>query len=149
MKITLGMAFSRSGFKDKLAEFVSGGYGEFLASKIGELAGLSEGDYVGHWRREAERLLEMELPIFFHTTTTKTKFDRFKALQEVLYSLLVTKQKPILSTALTHVKSVLTKKKLPFRVRRGALPPDFWANEVQKSILENIKTKTTLEDLED
>lgn len=83
LKRVIGMAYSRTEFKNKVEEKIGGALFEYLKSKY--TTANSETKWVRHWDSEVNRLLDTELVVvLLHTASFKNKQ---KAAYEVIDSL--------------------------------------------------------------
>ena len=80
-QVLLDMAYPRSGFKNKLEEYIGGALGEFYKAECAKANGLKL--WVDHWTQEARRLLMyMATQVYLHPIRGFT--DRRKVLAEAL-----------------------------------------------------------------
>jgi hypothetical protein len=82
MIIKLVRALSRQQWKDGVEHFISSALSKYALAEVAELNG-----YTGHleqWRKDVERLIDIELPMFLEIGTTKSKFDKQRAIEEIV-----------------------------------------------------------------
>lgn len=83
IKKVIGMAYSRTEFKNKIEEKIGGAFYEYLKAAYTKTNG--ETRWVDHWNSEVDRLLDTELVVvLLHTATFK---NRLKATTEVIIEL--------------------------------------------------------------
>jgi len=83
IKKVIGMAYSRTDFKNKVEEKIGGALYEYLKATYAKANG--ETKWVTHWNSEVDRLLDTEIVVvILHTATFKNKL---KAATEVLTEL--------------------------------------------------------------
>ena len=129
MADVLGMAFTRDGFKNRLQEYLTGAFNEFLAAKTGEAIGMTK--YVDHWNSEVDRFLDIEMVVFFETAFVKSLSkpqQRKKAYEEIKKHML-RHHSTFLRAGLSHVKRVCKDSKLDTNIPKAKYKPDEWCAE--------------------
>ena len=82
MIIKLARALSRQQWKDGVEHFISSALSKYALAEVAEFNG-----YTGHleqWRKDVERLIDIEVPMFLETGTTKSQFDKQRAIEEIV-----------------------------------------------------------------
>jgi hypothetical protein len=103
----IGMAYSRSDFKNKIESKVGGAFFEHLKAEYATFNG--ETKWVDHWRKEVDGLVDSQLVVeLLHTTTFK---DKAKACREVL-DILKAKTASYMRTAKGKLETTYYKRKM-------------------------------------
>jgi hypothetical protein len=85
MLLNLGPAYQRKQWKEHVGIFLSWAMREHAQAEVAELNGYAT--YLRQWRDDVSRLVGIELPIFLEGSKTKTPFNRFQAVEEVIASM--------------------------------------------------------------
>jgi hypothetical protein len=81
--IKLARALTRQQWKDGAEHFISSALSKHALAEVAELNG-DTGHHLEHWRKDVERLIDIELPMFLDIGTTKSQFDKRRAIEEII-----------------------------------------------------------------
>jgi hypothetical protein len=82
MIIKLARALSRQQWKDGAEHFISSALYKYALAEVAELNGHTA--HLEHWRKDVERLIDIELPMFLEMVKTKSRFDKQRAIEEIV-----------------------------------------------------------------
>ena len=82
MVVKLAGALSRQQWKDGVEHFISSALIKYVLAEVAELNGYTA--HLEHWRKDVERLINIELPMFLEMVKTKSRFDKQRAIEEIV-----------------------------------------------------------------
>ena len=78
----LARTLTRQQWKDGVEHYISGALMKYALAEVAELSGYP--DHLEHWRKDVERLIEIELTMFLELATTKSQFDKQRAIEQIV-----------------------------------------------------------------
>src|SRR6266853_5159063 len=75
-------SMTRKNFKNRVEGFLIGAMGWHCMAEVAAANGYP--DHIQHWRGEVERKIFMYLTFFISSVTTKTAFDKRRAMNEIV-----------------------------------------------------------------
>ena len=78
----LAQALSRQQWKDGVEQFISSALFKYALAEVAELNGNT--GHLEQWRKDVERLIDIELGMFLEMGTTKSRFDKQRAIEEIV-----------------------------------------------------------------
>jgi hypothetical protein len=73
---------TRKNFQNRVEGFLIGAMGWHCMAEVAVANGYP--DHIQHWRGKVERLIFIDLSFFISSVTTKTAFDRRRAINEII-----------------------------------------------------------------
>jgi hypothetical protein len=75
-------SMTRKNFQNRVEGFLIGAMGWHCMAEVAAANGYP--DHIQHWRGEVERIIFIDLSFFIISATTKPKFDRRRAINELI-----------------------------------------------------------------
>jgi len=110
-------ALTRRDFQTRVESFLISAMGWHCMAEVAAVNGYP--DHIQHWRGEVERIIFIDLSFFISSVTTKTEFDKRRAINELIaqYDSAKTFQASLLmarkNLAARHLKRPYANLKLP------------------------------------